>query len=32
MVIELPIKLTLDEIKSIKDAKVEIAFENGKWE
>ena len=29
MIIELPIKLSLDEIKSIKDAKVEIAFESG---
>jgi len=30
MVIEVPIKLSLEEIKSIKDAKIEIAFENGK--
>ena len=30
VVMEVPIKLSLEEIKLIKDAKVEIAFENGK--
>ena len=30
MVMELPIKLSLDEIKLIKDVKVEIVFDNGK--
>jgi len=30
MVVEVSIKLSLEEIKLIKDAKVEIAFENGK--